>query len=396
MPSMAQAQAALGRLHLYGLLALRYTQSASVMPSPPVSRGPVIISLDDDESRPTGYLAPTGYTALAQATSTVNQLEEANCDESLIAAAPSAASRAPRAGKRNMPRVYRYAVTLLLVMVMLGVAYDRLWYMAAHVGSPPSVEDLRGATQLYHTVEGPYDVNPNCKNSGDVGICICGTFGHCKHWEFKIGDVLIFEPAYVNNPMQWLEATVAACLFFSDAMHVAIVTDIYDNTPEGIMLSEALKPPMGIVKKNNLRVILHRWPLSGFWIKRPDPARFSINPVAIKTWSDSVQGQPFDMQMIVPFFRRVITHGRFIKQIPDDHEKKRALALYEAGGPGKWICTQLAAWLLAFPGGMNSLAAWPITNLQGTPAEVLRFNIWDPEGWHIKCYSAGCFIAIPE
>mmetsp|Transcript_632 Transcript_632/g.531 ORF Transcript_632/g.531 Transcript_632/m.531 type:complete len:369 (-) Transcript_632:86-1192(-) len=306
------------------------------------------------------------------------------------------------ASSSKMRRIMRYTVVIAAVLGIIclhSFLLNMMVDIAPGISNPDTLKDLRGTEQLYdvheRSFQGPLAVNQNCAQDGSV--CICSSHESCRQWTFQVGDVLIFEPAWgANRVGQWIAAGLTTMLSGKDAMHVAAVSDVYSQTPDGIMILEALKPPNGIVQKNSLRIVIHRWPLIGFWIRRADPARFPLDQNTMSTWSNSILNQPYDKAMVVPLFRRWVTHGRYISEMPDVDEKRRAIQLYRNGGPGMWVCSQLIAWFLAFPGGINinNFNDWPIKKLQDFPADFLRFPIWDGQNTHIHCYEYGCYLGV--
>merc|ERR1719162_1097390 len=83
--------------------------------------------------------------------------------------------------------------------------------------------------------------------------------------------------------------------------------------------------------------------------------------------------------------------------------------MYDAGGPGKWTCSQLVAWTLAFAGGLNTdyqnpydtckngQPGWVIQDIQECPGRLMEEdNIWDPAiTWSMPCNGVACWIGAP-
>jgi len=123
-------------------------------------------------------------------------------------------------------------------------------------------------------------------------------------------------------------------------------------------------------------------------------------------WAQERVGEGFDQQMMIPFKRRFSASSRYVPINPACKDRKRAMAMYREGGPGKWICSELVAWTLAFAGGINldyksdsddcELPPWPVQNIQPFPGELSSAAFFDPNTkWRMPCQDAGCFLAVP-
>lgn len=201
-------------------------------------------------------------------------------------------------------------------------------------------------------------------------------------------------------------------------VHNAIVTFVPPpgtmQTAENVIVTEALKGQWKKVVQNRFRMLVERYPFGGVAIARVDEKKypeFFSNETALKMQSfcKSVVGQPFDSQMVNPAKKRFFTGGRFIDPTfgPPCKERERAWKMYQAGGPHQWICTQLLAWVIAFPGGLNELPQnhdpqclqpnWLIKDLQPNPGALLKLtDVMQPGSWKALCGPKGCFIGVPN
>lgn len=144
---------------------------------------------------------------------------------------------------------------------------------------------------------------------------------------------------------------------------------------------------------------------------RPDIRLFFSPAVqaAMTHFANSIVGQPFDTKMVNPAKKQLFTEGRFISPgllgQPACSERIRAQKMYEQGGPGKWICTQVLAWTIGFAGGLNenksntelgcSAPKWLVTNMQPNPGTMLTADFVAPGEWRVPCGPHGCFIGVP-
>jgi hypothetical protein len=241
-----------------------------------------------------------------------------------------------------------------------------------------------------------------------IGSTACATF------RFKVGDAIFFEKPKGEGPA-FFDANLVAKYTNSPVIHAGIVSFVppeqivgFQN-PDDIIVTEALKGNYKKVTQQTLRHVIQRWAFGGFGIRRVDPkyVNFQNHYQDITNFLNSVKDQPFDPDMVNPAKRSWATKGRYITPNPDCQERARAYAMFKAGGPGKWICSSLIAWTLAFPGGINSDyknpydqctgPGWPLTNLQEWPGHLEReSNIWDTHiQWHLPCNEMGCWVGAP-
>jgi len=281
----------------------------------------------------------------------------------------------------------------------------------------------------------PYIVESSCVPDGRICICsqgfilsgsdvhndniftkMPGATGACNQWHFQVGDVILVEkPSAVKQ--EFIPAMVVAAATNSPVVHTAIVTKVpppgVNQTAENVIITEALKGAWKQVLQNSLREIVERFPFGGISIRRVDakkyPRFFSPDRLnRISEWADKRVGEGFDNHMLIPIKRRFTTGNRYIPINPSCADRKRAVALYnKAGGPGRWICSELVAWALAFAGGINTdygaisedceEPSWKIKNVQPFPGELSDAEFFDPAiRWRMPCDETGCFVAVPE
>jgi hypothetical protein len=239
----------------------------------------------------------------------------------------------------------------------------------------------------------------------------------CQAWEFKVGD-LIFVDKPNSKQGKYRQAAIVAAFSRTTVVHNAIVTGVPPpgvmQTAENVIVTEALKGQWKRVVQNRFRMLVERYPFGGVAIARVDEKKypeFFSNETVLKmqAFANSVVGQPFDSQMVNPAKKRFFSGGRFIDPSfgPPCKERERAWKMYQAGGPHKWICTQLLAWMIAFPGGLDELPEnhdytcaqpkWLIKDLQPGPGAMLKLtNVMQPGTWKALCGPKGCFIGVPN
>jgi len=204
-------------------------------------------------------------------------------------------------------------------------------------------------------------------------------------------------------------------------VHAAVVTKILNkgDNAEDIIITESLKGAFKRVVQNNMNTLVTRYPFGGLAIRRPDPVKFpnyAKNAAQITAWGDKVTGQPFDKKMVNPLTKHIQTGKRFVSVNPSCAERKRADAMWKAGGPGQYTCAQLVAWTVAFAGGLNidtskpdphgcSVPAWVVPNVQPTPGDLKKegeiagavgsasgAGYLSPNTWSAPCDKAGCWV----
>jgi len=294
---------------------------------------------------------------------------------------------------------------------------------------------MRGAVKLMEVPPmRPYTVESSCLPDGRICICsqgyivsgsdvhndniftkMPGASGACNQWLFQVGDVILVDkPSAVKQ--KYIPAMVVAAATNSPVVHTAIVTKVpppgVNQTAENIIITEALKGAWKQVLQNNLREIVERFPFGAISIRRVDakkyPRFFSPDRLAkISEWADKRVGDGFDNHMLIPIKRRFTTGDRYIPINPSCADRKRAIAKYREGGPGKWICSELVAWTLAFAGGLNQdygtisedceEPPWTIKNVQPFPGDLSETDFFDPNiKWRMPCDDFGCFVGVPE
>jgi len=316
---------------------------------------------------------------------------------------------------------------------------------------------LRDTVGLWdHADDSPFVNEWSCPQDGRVCICAHGFapdglnkngevkfveregWSGCQPWFFKVGDVLAFErPTGGDQEQLFTAAKLVSTVTGSPIVHTGIVTQVpppgVNQTGENVIVTEALKGMWQEVVQNPLRYVIERWPFGGFQIRRIDPVRFPKfrdRAQQVAEWASAKVGQPFDKDMLVPFKRRWTTGRRYVTPDPDCEERKRAFKMYQEGGPGKWICSELVSWALAFAGGLNLdypekapddekdekdekedkedkddkddkdrciFPRWNIKNIQQNPGQLFRDDIYDPNiTWKVPCGELGCYVAVPK
>lgn len=293
---------------------------------------------------------------------------------------------------------------------------------------------MRGTVKLMEVPPmRPYAVESSCLPDGRICICsqgfiasgsdvhndniftkMPGATGACNQWHFQVGDVILVEkPSAVKQ--EYIPAMVVAAATNSPVVHTAIVTKVpppgVNQTAENVIITEALKGAWKQVLQNSLRQIVERFPFGGISIRRVDakkyPRFFAPDRLnEISEWADKRVGDGFDSHMLIPIKRRFTTGDRYIPINPSCEHRRSAIAKYKAGGPGKWICSQLVAWTLAFAGGINTdygaisedceEPSWKIKNVQPFPGDLSDAEFFDPAmRWRMPCDDTGCFVAVP-
>jgi len=313
-----------------------------------------------------------------------------------------------------------------------------------HSGPQKAPPSMRGAVELMAVGEQmnapqvkPYRPDSGCKDDGSICVCteenvVIGedALGYnqfqpqigataCQMWKFKVGDMIFVEKPS-GDQHQYPEANIVAKVTGSPVVHTAIVTQIpvegVRQTAENVIVTEALKGQWKKVLQNRFRVLIERYPFGGISLRRVDEKKYPdfFTPAAaakMTAWANSVLDQPFDTTMVNPAKKRLFTKGRYINPDtwgggPNCDERNRAVQMYNAGGPGKFICTQLVAWTIAFAGGLNTnpknvdgqcaVPAFTVKDLQPNPGDMLKVPWVGPGNWHIPCGTKGCYIAVPN
>jgi hypothetical protein len=234
--------------------------------------------------------------------------------------------------------------------------------------------------------------------------------GLCYAWRFEVGDVLIFGVApETNTPMETISA-ITMDILYAGACHSAFISAVNGPALTDIVVTESLKGPHMAVFASSLQEVLAGRQYTYVWLNKVDRARFPnfVNRVAeIGTWSAARVGEPFDTQLMVeksvPFPWRG-TDPHWIEALPGCSGREKALNLYKSGGLGKWFCSQLVAWTLAFPGGLNTdygsngdcvTPPWDghVEFLEVGPGDLIHQPFYDASGIRVPC-EQGCDIGV--
>jgi hypothetical protein len=338
----------------------------------------------------------------------------------------------PIVQESRVPRLLRFAAVITIAcfsLVVLSLQVVSHFIENGMMGSDRS--SLRGVVGLMDPNSWqpgtPYRQVEQCPDNGEVCICTDDFYMQrddhifpksgsvaCATFRFQVGDTIYFEKPVGKGPA-FFDANLVAKYTQSTVIHAGIVSfvppeavDGFQN-PDKIIVTEALKGNYKRVTQQTLRHVIQRWAFGGYFIRRVDPkyVHFKEHLQDITSYLNSVAGQPFDDDMVNPAKRMWATGGRYIGVNPDCQERVRAYGMYKSGGPGKWICSSLIAWTLAFPGGINmdyknpydqcSGPGWPLTNMQEFPGHLMNEqNIWDPHiQWHLPCSAMGCWVGAP-
>lgn len=306
------------------------------------------------------------------------------------------------------------------------------------VGDTVSLERI-GMMDLVH---GPYTTAPSCAPDGRVCICTggfksqsslpadgksfhqkaeiqaaSGTDVVCQPWKFKVGDVVFMEkPSYYSE--DWRDAYMLSAVTRTPNVHVAIVSEVppesVGQTGDNVVVTEDLKGDFKQVVQTKMRTVVERFPFGGFSIRRVDEHRFPQffsegKQRELASWCSARIGERFDTEMLNLVTRKMSTFGRYVTVDPGCDERKRALAMFHGprAGPGQYVCSSLAAWALAFAGGLNTdyddqadacdVPTWRLNNLQPDPGQLMAGDFFDASlAWHVPCNASGCFLAVPQ
>lgn len=334
-------------------------------------------------------------------------------------------------------RILRYGAITGALCLCAGLIGDRVidrLLEGTDVHPAMQQASMRGVLNM---AEVPRQINPyrleyTCPDDGSVCLCtqnfvVAGqdAFGYnmyspspgssaCQPWKFQIGDIIFVEKPAGDQP-QYREAEVVAKFTGTPVVHNAIVTQVpppgVDQTGENVIVTEALKGYWKKVVQNTFRTLVERYPFGGVSIRRVDPNRFpnfftKQSQAAMTEWANRITGEPFDQKMVNPVKRFWFTRGRYIPKNPSCADRQRANRMYNSGGPRQWICTQLVAWTIAFPGGLNvnpnntspdcSVPDYIVKNLQPNPGDMLSAPFVQQGGWRAPCDTAGCYIGVPN
>jgi hypothetical protein len=281
----------------------------------------------------------------------------------------------------------------------------------------------------------PYRQVSECPDTGAVCICsddyvATGTNANrentfaaspkavgCQPFVFQVGDVIFFEkPKHQGLP--FFQAGLVSMFSQSPIIHAGIVSYVppeesFDQNADDILVTEALKGSYKKVTQQSLRHVIQRWAFGAFHIRRVASSKFDKfkgHAENITSFLDSVKDQPFDSDMVIPGKRSWGTDGRYIDPYGSVTcaERQRAYDMYIAGGPKKWMCSQLILWTLAFAGRLNldytdhndacQGPGWVLVNLQEWPGELLKeVYLWDAGvTWKVPCSPVGCWVGAPN
>jgi hypothetical protein len=236
----------------------------------------------------------------------------------------------------------------------------------------------------------------------------------CQPFRFQVGDVIFFEKPKGQGPA-FFQANTVARFTNSPIIHSGIVSYVPPEetkvqNADDIIVTEALKGNYKTVTQQTLRHVIQRWNFGAYQIRRVAPTfdSFKSHSQDITTFLNGVKDQDFDSDMMMPGKKEWGTNGRYIdpRRSVACGERQRAFEIFKTGGPGKWMCSQLVEWTLAFAGGLNldyspddhcTGPGWTITDLQEWPGRLLgEYNLWDPSiTWRMPCNNVNCFIGAP-
>jgi hypothetical protein len=303
----------------------------------------------------------------------------------------------------------------------------RLSLLALVVAGVLSIAAVRRASMLFESLADEYANSAGVKDSislaalppdalsrgcvpGAVCLCQHGA-GSCKSWTFQVGDVLVFQYGPATNPELGTENFLMQSLY-NGAVHSAIVTEVHGPALTDIIVTESLKGNHDAVYAGTMLEVLGMRMYHGVWINRVDTARFPnfVNRITdIANWARARVGEPFDralmFQKAIPFPWRWAAPN-WIEACPGCDGRKKALDLYNSGGPGKWFCSQFVAWTLAFPGGLNTdygsngacvTPPWDghVEFLEVAPGDLIHQPFYDANGIYASCAGQyGCDIGV--
>jgi len=324
----------------------------------------------------------------------------------------------------------RYFLITAVVVAFSAVALDAA---VVHVITG-SQADARALEDIVGLMEVQSDAG--CPPDGSVCICtndfmvqgkdlsglniIVPAMGRiaCQPFKYKVGDMLFVEKPAGNDP-KYRQANIVAKFTGSPVVHNAIVMEVppegVAQTADNVFVVEALKGMWKRVMRNKLSTLVTRYPFGAVSVRRVDAAKYPAfflpeTQAKITQFAQAVIGEAFDVNMVNPAKKALsmFTQGRYFSNNPMCGEKKRAHAMYMAGGPHQWICSQLLAWIIAFPGGLDlgpatpgmfgcSEGDWAIGNLEPNPGDFLDAAWTDPAiKFRAPCNPAGCFIGQPQ
>lgn len=337
----------------------------------------------------------------------------------------------------------RYFVTSAFLVGLALFAVDALvdhLISGSEAHSDADTADVRG-------VVGLIKVEPSAGCPDDGSVCVCSSgyivqgkdkYGDnnivelaggtaCQPFKFKVGDMLFVDKPNSNDHRYW-QADMVAKFTGSNVVHNAIVIEVppegTPQTADTIKIVEALKGNWKRVLINKFSTLVTRYPFGGVAIRRVDAAKYPTffspeTQAAITAWGHKIVGEPFDRQMVNPakkMFDDTFIAPKFVNADPLCTARRKGDDMYSKGGPHKWICSQLIAWTIAFPGGLNlgpggegGLAVlpdgiglskcppkWVIQDLQPNPGDWLKEGagpFLDPNiQWRMPCAAAGCFL----
>lgn len=269
----------------------------------------------------------------------------------------------------------------------------------------------------------PYET-PGCTDP--EAVCFCPQDKElCTQFRFEVGDILIFGHGPSNTPELALENGLMQ-LVAHGAVHASIITAKTGAFGlDGYIITEALKPmagsaESGVVESTLCELLDHRQ-YHDVWVRRVDKARypqFFAKLPAMASFAKQQLGEPFDNNMLFPGIR--ISDPNWFPQNPNCLDRQRAIDKYKAGGPDKYMCSQLVAWTVAYGGGLNTdygaqagsdgglsgggysggggasgqgcendVPGWVVPHLQPSPGDLLEQPYYDASRYHVLC-KGGC------
>jgi len=307
---------------------------------------------------------------------------------------PEASPLEARARRRGCS--HHYAIPFVILLVVGVVSFC-------------SLSVLLDPSQGYYNMKVSDSTNlweftpdhPGCVDNG--GLCMCGPDHQCHQWDLQVGDVFVF--GYGPDTLSLAFVNVVARAFSHGAVHAAIVTEVNGPGLGDILVTEAIADTRMTIMQTKVSDLLNHRSYHEVWIRRVDSTRFPMfasKAAAITQWANQHVGDDFDKVMLYPGIRNIADVGNFIPNKPNCAQRTKALQLYQAGGPRKWMCSQFVAWTLAFAGGLNTdyspggssscaAPAWDgkVESLQPAPGDLIHQSFWGSKGFHVVCGKAG-------
>lgn len=231
----------------------------------------------------------------------------------------------------------------------------------------------------------------------------------CKQWTFQVGDI-VFVDAPTNINLEHMADYLVSMFEGSFKIHVGVIIatppEGVAQNPDNVIVGEAMGDD---VSNSTLGYLVARYPWGAVHVRRVDEARFPLfksRAPNMTAWASARMGERFNRLLIL------FGHMDHTVEFPSDpgcQERRRALDMYRNGGPKAWFCSMYVAWVLGMAGGLNTdlppgasadpaceLPPWVVKNLQPTPGDLARLNIWSTTAqFDMPCSWRGCFTALP-